>query len=116
MIEFDISGLTEYLDEISAAMKAVDGNLGQVKIDNVDDPAEVKRALSELNAIVDKAFSAHVSNPTVVAIAEQMKGSYRAQMLQLLKRKQETRSEGQGLTGRRNYAGRALQEKTLRQA
>ena len=81
MFEMDFSGLTDYLDEVQKALAAVNGGLGEVKINDVNDQGDVDRALGELSGIIDRAFAPYVANPTVREIAEGMKASYKAQVL-----------------------------------
>jgi len=93
MPTIDSSGVTEYLDEIQKALHAVDGTLGQVKIENATDPADVQRALTELEQIVDRAFAPYIGNPTVRALAEQMRARYKEQMLQQVEAKKREASK-----------------------
>jgi hypothetical protein len=94
-VDFDFSGITEYLDEVQRALRAVDGNLGQVKIDNVTDPQDVQRALAQVEEIVDRAFAPYISNPTVRALAAQMKAGYKDQMLRQIETKRREISRSQ---------------------
>jgi hypothetical protein len=98
----DFSGAIEYLDEIQEALKTVAGDLGQVKINDVTSENDVAQAVTELEGIVDRAFARFVHNPTVRGMAEQMKTSYKEQMLQKVEekrreimRRRETEAHGQ---------------------
>lgn len=96
MFNIDLSGVTGYLDELQRALEAVNGSLGQVKIDNVTDPQDVQGALAQVDEIVDRAFAPYIGNATVRELAAQMKASYKEQMLQKVEAKKREISQSQG--------------------
>lgn len=73
----------------------MNGNLGQVKIDNVTDPQDVQRALVQVEEIVDRAFAPYIGNPTVLALATQMKAGYKEQMLRQTEAKKREITQSQ---------------------
>ena len=64
------------LDEASAALKALDGQLGTVSFDP-DDPASIEAAIQEVERLVDEKLGAYASNPIISPLADQMKATYR---------------------------------------
>ncbi len=101
----DFRDVSQHLDEVQKALQAVNGSLGQVKIDNVTDPQNVQRALAQVEEIVDRAFAPYFRNQTVRELAAQMKTSYKEQMLQQVEaKKQEINQSQDGLGDGKNRA------------
>lgn len=82
MIKFD--GFKELQRQLSGAQQAlegIDGEIGSVSF-NPHDPSSIEAALSQIESMIDEKLGAYASNPLVGPIAEQMKESYREQLLE----------------------------------
>jgi hypothetical protein len=73
--------LTRELDEAKKALAAVDGELGAVNF-NPHDPASIEAAVQEVERMIDERLGSYAANPIVAPIVEQMKESYRAEIIE----------------------------------
>ena len=73
--------LTRELDEAKKALAAVDGELGAVNF-NPYDPASIEAAVQEVERMIDERLGSYAANPIVAPIVEQMKESYRAEIIE----------------------------------
>ena len=79
-----IQGLDKLQRQLSDAQKAlqgVDGELGSVSF-NPQDPASIEAAMAQVDAMIDEKLGNYASNPLIGRLAEQMKASYREQLLE----------------------------------
>lgn len=72
--------LSRKLDDLSKFMKDIDGRLGEVSF-NPNDPAEIERAIAEVETMVDERAASYPRDATVQNIADQMKEKYRQGIL-----------------------------------
>jgi hypothetical protein len=80
----DISGLDKLmleLDEAKKALSAIDGELGTVNFDP-HDPASIEAAIQDVANMIDERLGSYATNPIVAPIIEQMKESYRAEVIE----------------------------------
>lgn len=92
MFNISVEGFDELqrqLDEVSDAIAALDGDICQVKV-NPNDPADVERAIAEMENAVDVKISRFRDNPWVNQIADAAKKRFREE---LLNRVQNAKSE-----------------------
>ncbi|WP_312218968.1 hypothetical protein [Brevundimonas sp.] len=73
--------LTKKMEELSKFAGEIDGHLGEVKF-NPNDPVDIERAISEVEAMVDEKASSYSRNDAVQSIADQMKEKYRQAILE----------------------------------
>lgn len=72
--------LTKQLAEAQRAFSEIDGELGSVSFDP-NDPASIEHAIKNMEALIDARLGRYESNPLVAPIAEQMKQSYRQDLI-----------------------------------
>lgn len=73
--------LQKELKQAEKALKELDGELGVVSFDP-HEPASIEAAIQSVNRIIDNRVEPYVDNPIVKSIVEQMKDSYRENILQ----------------------------------
>ncbi|MDI5922497.1 hypothetical protein QLQ86_17070 [Halomonas sp. LR5S13] len=73
--------LQKELKEAEQALSELDGELGVVNFDP-HDPASIEAAIQSVNRMIDSRVEPHVDNPIVGSLADQMKDSYRENILQ----------------------------------
>ncbi len=73
--------LQKELKQAEQALKELDGELGVVEFDP-HEPASIETAIQSVNRIVDNRIEPYADNPIVGSLAEQMKESYRENILQ----------------------------------
>lgn len=81
---FKITGLDKLqrdLEEAQRALGELDGELGTVNF-NPHDPASIETAIQSVYRMVDDRAGQYASNPVVGPMIEQMKESYRENILQ----------------------------------
>lgn len=71
--------LQRELDGASRALKALDGNIAQLRFDP-SNPSSVEAAIREMERAVDRKVAPYRGNALVINIAHQMKASYSAQI------------------------------------
>jgi hypothetical protein len=62
-------------------LNELDGELGFVNFDPYD-PASIEAAIQSVNRMIDSRIEPHAANPIVGSLADQMKESYRENILQ----------------------------------
>lgn len=72
--------LQKDLDEAQRALSELDGELGTVSF-NPHDPASIEAAIQSVYRMVDGRAGQYTSNPVVGPLIEQMKESYRENIL-----------------------------------
>jgi len=81
---FKITGLDKLqrdLDEAQRALGELDGELGTVNF-NPNDPSSIEAAIQSVYRMVDERAGQYASNPVVGPMIEEMKESYRENILQ----------------------------------
>lgn len=73
--------LQKELKEAEQALNELDGELGVVNFDP-HDPASIEVAIQSVNRMIDSRIESHAENPIVESLADQMKESYRDNILQ----------------------------------
>jgi hypothetical protein len=73
--------LQKELKEAEQALNALDGELGVVNFDP-QDPASIEAAIQSVNRMIDNSIESYADSPIVGSLAEQMKESYRENILQ----------------------------------
>ncbi|HHR6443371.1 MAG: hypothetical protein LBE52_13905 [Providencia sp.] len=79
-----VTGLDKLQKDLKVAQLALnelDGNLGTVHFDP-QDPASIENAIQKINQIIDERVSQYSSNPIIGPLAEQMKQTYRENLIQ----------------------------------
>lgn len=79
-----ISGLDQLqkeLQEAEQALSELDGELGVVNFDP-HDPASIEAAIQSVNRMIDSRVESHADNSIVGPLADQMKETYRENILQ----------------------------------
>lgn len=79
-----ITGLDKLQKELKQAEQALnelDGELGVVNFDP-HESASIEAAIQSVNRMIDNRVEPYVDNPIVESLAEQMKESYRENILQ----------------------------------
>lgn len=79
-----ITGLDKLQKELKKAEQALnelDGELGVVNFDP-HEPVSIEAAIQSVNRMIDNRVEPYVDNPIVESLAEQMKESYRENILQ----------------------------------
>lgn len=79
-----ITGLDKLQKELKQAEQALnelDGELGVVNFDP-HEPVSIEAAIQSVNRMIDNRVEPYVDNPIVESLAEQMKESYRENILQ----------------------------------
>lgn len=80
---FKITGLDKLqkkLKDVEQALNELDGELGVVNFDP-HDPASIEAAIQSVNRMINSRIEPYTDNPTVGALADQMKESYRENIL-----------------------------------
>lgn len=73
--------LQRELEEAQRALETLDGELGTVNF-NPHDPSSIEAAIQSVYTMVDDRAGAYASNPIVGSLIEQMKETYRENILQ----------------------------------
>jgi len=73
--------LQKELKEAEHALSELDGELGVVNFDP-HDPASIEAAIQSVNRMIDSRIEPHADNPIVGSLVEQIKESYRENILQ----------------------------------
>ena len=73
--------LQRQLAEASKALENIGGELGSVTF-NPHDPGSIEAAMAQIDAMIDEKLGAYSSNPLIGPLSEQMKASYREQLLE----------------------------------
>lgn len=73
--------LQRELEEAQRALATLDGELGTVNF-NPHDPSSIEAAIQNMNSMINERASAYASNPIVGPLIEQMKETYRENILQ----------------------------------
>jgi len=73
--------LQKELKEAEQALSELEGELGIVNFDP-HDPASIEAAIQSVNRMIDSRTEPHADNPIVGSLADQMKESYRENILQ----------------------------------
>lgn len=73
--------LQKELKEAEQALNELDGELGVVKF-NPEDPASIEAAIQSVMRMIDNRVEPYAENPIVGSLADQMKESYRENILQ----------------------------------
>lgn len=73
--------LQKDLDEAQLALSELDGELGTVSF-NPHDPGSIEIAIQSVYRMVDERAGQYTSNPLIGPLVEQMKDSYRENILQ----------------------------------
>ncbi len=73
--------LQKELKEAEQALNELDGELGVVNFDP-HDPASIEAAIQSVNRMIDSRIEPHANNPIVGSLAEQVKETYRENILQ----------------------------------
>lgn len=73
--------LQKTLKQAEQALNEIDGELGVVNFDP-HEPASIEAAIQSVNQMIDSRLEPYVDNPIVDSLAEQMKESYRENILQ----------------------------------
>jgi len=73
--------LQKELKEAEQALNELDGELGVVNFDP-QDPASIEAAIQSVNRIIDNRIESYADSPIVGSLTEQMKESYRENILQ----------------------------------
>lgn len=73
--------LQKELKEAEQGLNELDGELGVVNFDP-HDPASIEVAIQSVNRMIDSRIESHAENPIVGSLADQMKESYRDNILQ----------------------------------
>ena len=84
MFNVTVSGLDELQNQFKELAKAIDtlnGQICEIKV-NPDDPADIQRAIREVEDAVNSRISAFRDNPLIVQVGEAAKGRFREQLLQ----------------------------------
>lgn len=79
-----IQGLDKLQRQLADAQKTlqgIDGELGSVSFDP-SDPGSVEAAMHQVDAMIDEKLGSYSTNPLIGPLAEQMKESYRQQLLE----------------------------------
>ncbi|HEQ1857590.1 TPA: hypothetical protein VEO38_001110 [Providencia alcalifaciens] len=79
-----VTGLDKLQKDLKVAQLALnelDGNLGTVHFDP-QDPASIESAIQKINQIIDERVYQYSSNPIIGPLAEQMKQTYRENLIQ----------------------------------
>ena len=82
MIKIDgLEKLQRDLEQAQVALERLDGELCSVSFDP-NDPASIENAIQEVARVIDERVGIYSSNPFVAPLIEQMKDSYRENILQ----------------------------------
>ena len=73
--------LQRQLAEAQKALENIDGGFGSVTFNPLD-PGSIEAAIAQIDAMIDKKLGAYSSNPLIGPLSEQMKASYREQLLE----------------------------------
>lgn len=73
--------LQRQLAEAQKALENIDGEFGSVTF-NPHDPGSIEAAMAQIDAMIDEKLGAYSSNPLIGPLSEQMKASYREQLLE----------------------------------
>lgn len=73
--------LQKELEEAEQALNELDGELGVVNFD-ANDPASIEAAIQSVKRMIDSRIEPYADNPIVGSLADQMKESYRENILQ----------------------------------
>ncbi|HDZ45607.1 hypothetical protein LCGC14_0097220 [marine sediment metagenome] len=73
--------LQKELKEAEQALNGLDGELGVVNF-NPDDPASIEDAIQSVMRMIESRIEPYADNPIVGSLADQMKESYRENILQ----------------------------------
>lgn len=73
--------LQRQLADAQKALQGIDGELGSVSFDP-SDPGSIEAAMQQVDAMIDEKLGSYSTNPLIGPLAEQMKGSYRQQLLE----------------------------------
>lgn len=79
-----VTGLDKLQKDLKVAQLALnelDGNLGTLHFDP-QDPVSIENAIQKINQIIDERVSQYSSNPIIGPLAEQMKQTYRENLIQ----------------------------------
>lgn len=76
-----LNKLQKELKEAEQALSELDGELGVVNFDP-DDPASIEAAIQSVMRVIDSRIEPYADNPIVGSLADQMKESYRENILQ----------------------------------
>lgn len=78
-----ITGLEKLEKEIKEAEQALSELEGELGVVNFDphDPASIEAAIQSVNLMIDSRIQPHTDNPIVSSLADQMKESYRENIL-----------------------------------
>jgi hypothetical protein len=83
MFNIDISGLDKLqhdLREAQRALESLNGTITTLKFNRAD-PQNVKAAIQQMEAAIDRKILRYRGNPFVSNVAEEMKAKYRKQIL-----------------------------------
>lgn len=92
MFNVELSGFDELqkqLRDAQKALQALDGDLCSLRFDP-SNPADVQRAIEEMEGIVDARISPYRNNPLVAPVVDAAKKSFREE---ILRRAQEARGQ-----------------------
>lgn len=81
---FNIKGFDKLqtdLKEAEHALSELDGDLGVINFDP-HDPASIEAAIQSVNRIIDDRAGDYATNPIIAPLIEEMKESYRENILQ----------------------------------
>lgn len=73
--------LQRQLGDAQSALKALDGDLGEVSFHPYD-PASLEAAIQEMDRRVDERVGAHADNPIITPVAAQLKERARTAILE----------------------------------
>lgn len=72
-----LGSLQKQLTDAQKALEALDGELGTVSF-NPNDPGSIEAAIQQIETTIDDRLGNYASNKIIGPLAEQMKESYRA--------------------------------------
>lgn len=76
-----LDALQRQLKELERALRDLDGGIANVRFDP-DDPGSIERAIQQLNDAIDEKVRPYGRNDIVQSIAEELKESGRAKILE----------------------------------
>jgi hypothetical protein len=81
--------LQRSLEDAEVALKALRGRLGEIRC-NPEDPKDVRRAVADMERLVDSRITRYRDNPLVAQVLEAMKSNYRERILQQVEEVRKT--------------------------
>jgi len=76
-----LDSLQRQLKDATRALESLDGELGTVRFDP-QVPGSIEAAIQQVSNIIDEKVGSYLSNPIIGPLAEEMKESYRKNIIQ----------------------------------